>query len=81
MKSIEAFIAFWGKHGTKALGGAATFFAGLQAAIAVMGNVFTPKTVAIVAGVNAALGIWTVKRGFSNSRAQDDAEPTPDSGS
>lgn len=70
MNTLEAVFTFWNKHGTKALGSLSTFFAGLQAATLVMGDILSPKQIAVVAGINAALGLWTVKRGFSNTANQ-----------
>lgn len=70
MKTIESLLAFWAAHGTKALGALATLFAGLQVGVAVMGDQVSPSVVGWIAGINAALGAWTVKRGFTNSANQ-----------
>lgn len=73
MNIFEQALAFWDKHGTKALGSFQTFLGGLQAAVLVM-NPAPPaeplvpwKVMALVAGANAALGVWTVRRGFTNT--------------
>lgn len=70
MKTLEALIVFWASHGTKALGSLSTFFSGLTSAAALLteGGHISTRTVAYIAAANIALGVWTVKRGFANSR-------------
>lgn len=74
-------VDFWTNHGTKALGTIATIVAGLQTGILAMtppppAAPFVPyKVMMLVAGLNAALGVWTVKRGFSNTQAAGNVAP------
>lgn len=74
---VNALIAFWRGHGTKILGTVAAFVAGVQGAASIMTpNPLTPHQALLLAGLNAALALWTVKRGFENS-AQNVAPPAP----
>jgi hypothetical protein len=73
MNSFESFLVFWGRHGTKVLGSVSTFLSGIQAAMLVMDDIFTKREVAIVSGISVAFGAWTVKRGYSNTAAADEA--------
>jgi hypothetical protein len=76
MRTLIALFDFWNAHGTKALGTLATFVAGLQTAVLAMtpappAEPIVPYNVMmLIAGLNAALGVWTVKRGFYNSATQ-----------
>ena len=73
MSIFKQAVTFWGSHGTKALGSVATFLASAQTAALVMNpSPLDPKQMAWLAGANAFVGAWTVKRGFSNS-----AQPSP----
>lgn len=71
MNIFEQAAAFWDSHGTKALGTIATLLASAQTAVLVMNpSPLDPKQMAWLAGANAFVGAWTVKRGFFNSAQQ-----------
>ena len=76
MKFLESLFLFWNSHGTKALGSLSTFFSGLTSAAALLaeGGHIGTRTVAYIAATNIALGVWTVKRGFSNSKTTEPQE-------
>lgn len=76
MNFLESFIVFWSAHGTKMLGSLSTFFSGLTSATALLaeGGHISTRTVAYIAAANIALGVWTVRRGFSNSKMAQAAE-------
>lgn len=72
MKYFNALASFWKLHGTKVLGTAATIVAGAQAGALVLDDMLAPGTHKILAALNAALGVWTIKRGFSNSKSAEE---------
>jgi hypothetical protein len=80
MNTLRDLFEFWNAHGTKALGSLATLIASLQTAVLVMNAdpahpIVSGKTVILLAGLNAFLGAWTVKRGYFNSAQNQPLEP------
>ena len=76
MNIFEQALSFWNAHGTKALGTLATLLASAQTAALVMNpSPLTPEHMAWLAGANAFIGAWTVKRGFFNSGQRAPAIP------
>ena len=73
MKLIEAIRAFWHGHGTKILGTLQTFCAATLAAAIAMQSLMPVKYQVMLAGLTAFLGVWTIKRGFYNSKQQPPA--------
>lgn len=82
MKTFRALFRFWNRHGTKALGSISAFLASAQTAVLVMNPappadpMFSAKQLAILAGLNAFFGAWTVKRGYFNSANQPPSQPS-----
>lgn len=68
--------AFWDEHGTKILGYLAAFVAGVQGAAAVMTpSPFPPLVVVLLSGLNVMLGVATIKRGYTNDKAEAPSTP------
>lgn len=70
MDVIRWLIAQWSAHGTKWLGTAAAIVASL---------LLVPELIPVAQvkwwqAANAVLGVLTVRRGFTNSRAPDDGQ-------
>jgi hypothetical protein len=80
MTIFQSLYVFWVSNGTKVLGSISAFLGSVQTAMLVMtppppaDPMFTAKQMAIVAGLNAFFGAWTVKRGFVNSSNQQPVE-------
>lgn len=82
--SMDRLRTLYRLHGTKLLGSAAALVATVSGVLATLTALpqtqvlLTPKQFAIMAMVNAALGVLTIKRGFSNSMsASNETQPGP----
>jgi hypothetical protein len=65
--TLQQIIEYWRSHGTKLIGGAAT----VVASALLVPDLIPPEQMKYWLFANALLGGFTVKRGFTNSKAQE----------
>lgn len=70
MATVKWMLALYAEHGTKILGTAAAIIASLL----VIEGLIPADQVKWWQAANAVLGVLTVRRGFTNSRAPDDTD-------
>jgi uncharacterized membrane protein (DUF4010 family) len=80
---MNKLIEFYKSHGTKILGSLLSATATTQAILAAVTSMpeftllVTPKQFATLSVVNVALGVFTIKRGFTNTKNAPPSDKPP----